>query len=324
MSDERTDELRQRLTVDVPPPPAGLAERIKAEIPADLKQKVEKSQGASLNDHPAAWRLAASVLMIFGFTYIAARTYLASRSERAIVTVQESAPAIARSASEERLPAQAIEAGGSGDADMQAAAPPPPPMADRPLPAAPRTKSLAVAEAPSRHASNAALRERDYSPEPASPDLAAAQRSEVKSDHDAAQIAADRTDDRAGAVAMAPAPPPPASVAEAPAESSARSVMQKSAAKTEAATTAHATTPAIIERKPFVLGEKDAATRGEVHARVTVDANGRVRDVRVIAGVSRTVDRAVIESLTKWRFDVTSSRTFDVRICIGIEREYCI
>lgn len=300
MADEY-ENLRERLTLPVPPPPPGLAAEIKNQIP-DLASSTPAD--ASLSDHPALWKLAASVLMIFGFTYIAARMFLAAREEQQFAArMQEPPAAVARSASDEKLadgalaePPQdsAVFADRSGYASP--AAIPRPMSPPRPL----------AARSPRREKSETtAVRERATVADTASSNDDGAE----KARRDTSGVQAEDTA-AAEEIAMAAPPaasaPAPASVAPVMAET----VTQDGAAAPPATASQRASrfgnqqTKAVAEplRTTCVEPRVEGDRSGVVVVRFTIAAEGSVNDVNVLKGVSKEIDAAVTDAVKQWKY----------------------
>ena len=351
MSDQHLDRMRQRLTVPAPPPPADLAAKIKADIP-DLSKK-RTAEGASLSDHPAMWRLAASIIMIFGFSYIAARSYMNLRTEKAFAARMrgDQPQAVAHSASDERLRDGALAE---------------PPAAPQPLVAAKESA------APDNQLSLADRRDRDIQEsvsggvvggveggvmhDQSTGNSAAAARpapatAQAEDDESFAfsrepEVMADleKKNESTRLAASAP-PPPPAAAApagataaagpeevarvappvatQATAESRAPQPSRaKVAFRTETSSDAAAApAPRAISRKMPNLSSWRRQS-GTFVAEVTVDAAGAVSTVRLVSGISRDVDRAFITAMQQWRYEAAAAdrqgaaRTFTERICV--------
>jgi hypothetical protein len=85
MNDTELERLRRRYGggEEKISPPDDLLARLKNDIPDhDTLRRSDEPRGAGLDDHPAAWRLAASVLMLFGFANVGARIFHESRHDR--------------------------------------------------------------------------------------------------------------------------------------------------------------------------------------------------------------------------------------------------
>ena len=118
MNDQELEQLRRRFGGGGDfTPPAELLDRIKADIPQPSALSQKRSDGRE--DRKAAWRLAASVAMLFGFAYIGARVFLETRLKQATSEVAMRAPSapVAQSASTEEVPRGSV--GGAQDAPAQ-------------------------------------------------------------------------------------------------------------------------------------------------------------------------------------------------------------
>lgn len=299
------EEIRRRLAA-VPPatPPPDLADKIKAAIPADLARSAKRRDDGN---RAAWWRMAASVLMLFGFTYIAMRTYLESRAyENAkvatppVIAVEEPVATAASSTSvagadrelkdelrHDELLAMSEEAAPAPQPTTVAQAKP-----DRRLrslsPRASRDEVASVEEAAAPPA---------FSPEPE-------REEKYKEEDDTAAEAAP--------IAAAAPPPPPQAAAAAPApasraEGAAAPRGQRLAAKGVAADSAVAqkrSDLAVIERVepeiPETLLERDI--RGTIWLHVEVDRSGSVTRVRLIRGVHDEIDEAYLNAIRRWKF----------------------
>lgn len=299
MKSDNHDEIRRRLSsVPAAQPPADLAAKIKAEIPQDLR--VIEEPAGSRSDRAALWRLAASVLMIFGFAYVAARTYLESRvAERTAlsrVPAAVSAPAEeARSASNETIAAPEPEMKREMEHDdlLKLTHPPAEP------PFAPQVQ---------RQAKAAARRERDTPTDASAPAMTAEAEKPI-----AFESVEEVTADSVTVTASAPK-------VETSAAQSARSESARSAMKSEVAAGAAAPAPpppasprnlAYASSAPHVISrvypERTAARKDLQRATltfdVTVDADGRVTAVKPITRMSRREAREWVDAIRRWKFE---------------------
>ncbi len=72
MTTKRKAELQRKLAIaPVPKPPAGLAERIKRDIPADLRSSVERERERFKRSNLFSLRVAASILLLVGGAFLA-------------------------------------------------------------------------------------------------------------------------------------------------------------------------------------------------------------------------------------------------------------
>jgi hypothetical protein len=104
MNDTELERLRRQFgSEEKITPPEDLLARLKSDIPeGESLRRHEEERGTGLSDHPAAWRLAASVLMLFGFAFVAARIYLESRHDRyASYPATYAAPVATRNAADQ-------------------------------------------------------------------------------------------------------------------------------------------------------------------------------------------------------------------------------
>jgi hypothetical protein len=82
---EKSQLNRELRGMPVPPPPPGLLDSIKSEIPLELPALADRQEEERLvrfYDRPAAWWMAASIAMIFTFVFIGSRIYLESQVEQ--------------------------------------------------------------------------------------------------------------------------------------------------------------------------------------------------------------------------------------------------
>jgi TonB family protein len=317
MSEEKFDRFREQLTVPVPPPPADLAAKLKGEIP-DLRATASSARGASFSDHPALWRLAASVIMIFGFTYIAVRMFLLSSNDHTFMAEMKSAPEpVAHSASDSRLPdgalAEAPQENIALSADDAAQSQPSaPPMAAAKPATRPR---MAVAQRSDRGqardlaANEETRRERDTTTNYAyAPEVAAA----------------------------APPPPPPAaapSAAAAPADAASaegRIAEGERANQLRPQVTAKASRQlAGATEKKKELARVDCVepklakrVSGVVVVSFEVGKDGSVSDVKVLRGLDARTDAAVIAAVEKWKYSAQPEPTSKT-VAINAGRANC-
>lgn len=298
MKSDNHDEIRRRLSsVPAAKPPADLASKIKAEIPQDLRV-IEEQGAGSRSDRAALWRLAASVLMIFGFAYVAARTYLESRvAERTAlsrVPAAVSAPAEeSRSASNETVAAPAAEMKREMEHDdllkltEPPAAPPFAPEVQRQAKAERRENAMpSAAAAPAKTAEAEKPAAFDSVEEVQVSESLTVTASAPKVAQPAAQAARTETTRAATAAdaaagAAAPAPPP-----------AARAFGYASSA------------PRVISR---VYPEREAARKDlqgtSLTFVVTIGADGRVKTVKPITRLSRRDAAAWIDAIGRWRFE---------------------
>src|SRR5438552_11191601 len=109
MSPNKKADLQRKLTLaPVPKPPAGLAERIKNEIPSDLRFDTERerrrlSQSVSFNI-----RIAASILLLVSSAYLCLRLLSIDRQEKTMMADAKAPATAARFAATAPAPQVAV------------------------------------------------------------------------------------------------------------------------------------------------------------------------------------------------------------------------
>lgn len=324
MNDTELERLRRKFGGDDEgtSPPEDLLAALKKDIPdAETLKRRNSARGAGLDDHPAAWRLAASVLMIFGFAYIGARIFLESRSAKvatyppvyseldrsraaAAPATAENAPAANQVATAERSDLKSLgyvaqpQAQASGEPHRFA-----PPSAPTPKPSVQRQQKIAAVE-PSDELAESSFDKMN----------------EVKKESgNAAKPAETVAESRAVTAAAPVAAPPPASVAEAAppqaaggiagrakSDSDAAFAQTRRAAREEAQRDDRIYTvggdvhaPVLVHDVPVQITRSESrGLRAEVTADFTLRADGSIEDV-VLHGDNRHLRGRIVEAIRR-------------------------
>jgi hypothetical protein len=307
MNSERHEEIRKRLAgMPAPQPPPDLAQKIKAEIPKDLSARVAAAPDRR-KDRSAMWRMAASILMLFGFAFIATKTYVESRvAEKVAVSAAPEpmvAPEVSRSVSSDRVAAaeKSVLEEQRREALLDLASELPPPPAPPPPP-------QASASSPRRNASYRDEEQRRQATTDDSFAFDAVQETVIAGEATGASpTEAEEVSVTASAprveTAQASTSRPDSAAAAAPAAPAPAAAPQEGVAFSRAKAVRKRDEPKLLQKSsPRLAEKKEADSTGQMVFEVDVDRRGRVTEVRTITTFNREISEAYAKAIRDWKF----------------------